>query len=40
MSERFAARSGDVLNLLLTAVTGVFPGAVVEALIARLEGTK
>ncbi len=30
----------DLLELLLTAATGVFPGAALEALIARLEAEK
>ena len=30
----------DVLELLLTAATGVFPGTALEALIARLEAGK
>ena len=30
----------DVIDLLLTAVQGVFPGPVLEALIARMEAGK
>lgn len=31
---------GDVLDLILTAAQGVFPGAALEALIARMEAGK
>jgi hypothetical protein len=40
MPERDAAPAADFLDLLFSAVSGVFPGAVLEALIARLEGAK
>jgi hypothetical protein len=40
MPERDPAPAADFLDLLLSAVSGVFPGAVLEALIARLEAAK
>jgi hypothetical protein len=40
MPERSRARRADVLDLLLSAAQGVFPGAALEALIARLEAGK
>jgi hypothetical protein len=40
MPERDAVPGAEVLELLLGAVAGVFPGPVLEALIARLEGAK
>ena len=38
MPERHALR-GDIVELL-SGAAGLFPGAVLEALIARLEGRK
>lgn len=38
MPERHALR-GDILEALLSAA-GIFPGAMLEALIARMEGRK
>jgi hypothetical protein len=38
MPEREAAPRADFLDLLLSAMSGVFPGPVLEALIARMEG--
>ncbi len=38
MPERHALR-GDILEALLSAA-GLFPGAMLEALIARMEGGK
>jgi len=40
MPDRDAAPRADFLDLLLSAVTGMMPGQVLEALIARLEGSK
>ena len=40
MPERDAARGADFLELFLTAASGLFPGPVLEALIARLEAGK
>ena len=40
MPDRDAAPRADFLDLLLSAMSGVFPGQVLEALIARLEGAK
>ena len=40
MPDRDTAPRADFLDLLMTAVSGVFPGQVLEALIARLEGSK
>jgi hypothetical protein len=40
MPERGSARSGEVLDLLRMAMTGVFPGPALEALIARLEAAR
>lgn len=40
MPEREAAGRADFLDLFLTAANGLFPGAVLEALIARLEAGK
>jgi hypothetical protein len=40
MPERDTARGADFLDLLLTAASGLFPGPVLEALIARLEAGK
>ena len=34
------ARAAEIMEMLLTAVNGVFPGPVLEALIARLEAGK
>jgi hypothetical protein len=40
MSDREAARGADVLDLLRAAMSGVFPGQVLEALMARLEARR
>ncbi len=40
MPDRDAAPRADFLDLLLIAVTGMMPGAALEALIARLEASK
>ena len=40
MPDRDAAPRADFLDLLLSAMSGVFPGQVLEALIARLEVSK
>ena len=40
MPRRDTAPAAEYLDFLLSAVTGVFPGAVLEALIGRLEGSK
>ena len=40
MPDRDTAPRADFLDLLLSAMSGVFPGQVLEALIARLEGAK
>ena len=40
MSQRDAARGADFLDLMVQAVTGLFPGPALEALIARLEVRK
>jgi hypothetical protein len=37
MRDREAALGADVLDLLAQAMLGLFPGPVLEALIARLE---
>lgn len=37
-APRPPAPGAELLDLLQTAATGVFPGAALEALIARLEG--
>ncbi len=36
-AARQPAPGAELLDLLQTAATGIFPGAVIEALIARLE---
>lgn len=40
MPDRDAAPRADFLDLLLSAVTGMMPGQVLEALISRLEGSR
>jgi hypothetical protein len=40
MPDRDATRGVDFLDLLMSAMTGLMPGQVLEALIARLEGAK
>lgn len=41
MPDRDAAPRADFLDLLISAMTGgLMPGQVLEALIARLEGSK
>jgi hypothetical protein len=40
MPDREAAREADFMDLILTATKGLFPGPVLEALIARLEAAK
>ena len=40
MPDRDAASRADFFDLLLSAVTGMMPGQLLEALIARLEGAK
>jgi hypothetical protein len=40
MPRTDADTRADMLDLLLSAVNGVFPGPVLEALIARLEAGK
>lgn len=40
MSRRDAAREADFLDLISEAMAGLFPGPVLEALIARLEVRK
>ncbi len=40
MPDRDAAPRADFLDLFLSSVNGMFPGAVLEALIARMEGGK
>jgi hypothetical protein len=40
MSKREPAPVADILDLFLTAANGLFPGAVLEALIGRLEAGK
>ena len=40
MPDRDTAPRADFLDLLMTAVSGMMPGAALEALIARLEGSK
>lgn len=40
MSRRDAVAATDLLDLLLHAMSGVFPGPVIEALIARMEAGK
>jgi hypothetical protein len=37
VASRHPAPGAELLDLLQTAATGVFPGAALEALIARLE---
>lgn len=37
---RTPAPAAELLDLLQTAATGMFPGAALEALIARFEGGK
>jgi hypothetical protein len=37
MSRHEAARGAGLMDLFAKAVTGIFPGPVLEALIARLE---
>ena len=37
MKKPEAALRGDVLDLILAAARGVFPGPMLEALIARVE---
>lgn len=37
MSRRDAAREAGFLDMISEAMAGMFPGAVLEALIARLE---
>ncbi len=34
------APAAEILELMLSAASGIFPGPVLEALIARLEGGK
>jgi hypothetical protein len=40
MPQRDPARAADFLDLLQVAMNGVFPGQILEALIARLEAGK
>jgi len=40
MPDRDAAPRADLLDLLMSAVAGMMPGQLLEALIARLEGSK
>lgn len=40
MPKRDAAGAAEILDLLVGAMSGVFPTPVLEALIARLEGTR
>ncbi len=40
MPKHEAAPRADFLDLLLSAAQGVFPGPVLEAMIARLEAGK
>ncbi|MCX7288777.1 MAG: hypothetical protein NTW20_14830 [Rhodobacterales bacterium] len=40
MTDPKTRPQAEVLNLLVNAVTGLFPGPVLEALIARLEAGK
>jgi hypothetical protein len=40
MSRPQTAPRADFLDLLLSAANGVFPGPVLEALIARMEAAK
>ena len=40
MPDRDAAPRADFLDLLMSAMIGLMPGQVLEALIARLEGSK
>ncbi len=40
MPDRDTAPRADFLDLLMTALSGMMPGAALEALIARLEGSK
>ena len=40
MSDAKPAPRAEILELLLAATRGVFPGPALEALIARLEGAK
>ncbi len=40
MPRSEAAPAAELLELLISAATGVFPGPVLEALIARLERGK
>lgn len=40
MRDREAARGADFLDLILMATKGLFPGPVLEAMIARLEAGK
>lgn len=40
MPDRDAAPRADFLDLFLSAMNGMFPGAVLEALISRLENGK
>lgn len=40
MQQRDTARRAEVLDIFRSAATGVFPGPVLEALIARLEAAR
>ena len=40
MTKRDPASRAEILDLLLTAAQGIFPGPALEALIARLEVAK
>jgi hypothetical protein len=40
MTRRDQGPAADVLDLIFSAVQGVFPGPVMEALIARLEAAR
>ena len=40
MPDMKPAPRGETLEILRTATQGVFPGPMLEALIARLEGAK
>ncbi len=40
MTDRDTASRADFLDLFLNAMNGMFPAAVLEALIARLEAGK
>ena len=40
MPDRDAAPRADFLDLFMSAMTGMMPGQMLEALIARLEGSE